>query len=182
MSEYGFGYYGDESGNPGPNLGEQPPADAGPKWFRDYMETVSKQVKDMSEELKALRHKDVRASLSAKFEAEGIAPGAANLYQGDPEKVDDWIKANKDFLAKTAAAAPEGEQPEAGQGAPEAPATSVVPPEGQEAIARMQAAGVGGVASPRGSEQELAASITATSSREELAAIFEANGNPLHLS
>lgn len=161
LSDYEFGY--DDGSN-------QPPADAPPKWFREYMEKAGEENKALREQLTQLQQKEAKAGLEDKFKAAGYAPGAVNLYQGEPEKVDDWLKANGEYLAKHSA--PEGEQQ-----APAGPPASTVDTEGQAQMQRMAEAGASGAAEPQGSDKELAAAIAAADTPEKFAALMRSHGN-----
>lgn len=174
MSEYGFGSGAFGDGND-PGLNEPAPANAEPKWYRERMDKVSEQMTSMAAELKALRAKDQRNEMAAQFEAAGIDPGAVTLYQGEPDKVGDWLTANAAFLAK------KGEPGDGGppQGGGQPPQT-IVTPEGQAALAAMQAAGQSGVVSTQGSDAEQAAAIAAAAAQGEDAfnAFMRGQGNP----
>lgn len=176
MSEMGFGYYGSESGEEGSeDLSAQAPAGAEPKWFRDYMAKARKQNEELLGEVTRLRQESRQNAVAKVFEAKGFDPAAASLYGGEPEKVDEWLSTHGALLAKRPEGAPEGA--EGGEQTPAGPPASSVPPEAQEQMQRMQSAGVGEAAAPRGSDAELAAAIGAATSMEELAAIFKANGS-----
>jgi hypothetical protein len=171
--QYGFGYYDGEPGE-APAAAEQTP-EQGPKWFRDYMGKVSKQLEDIKAENTALKAEKQRTEVAQKLTQAGYAPQAAGLYQGDPAGLDDWLKTNGPALAKLA---PEGEQvtAEAEQQAPPGPAPTIVSPESQAAHARMQAMGAEGSAAPAGSDQELAAQIDAMS-EEQFSEFMRTQGN-----
>jgi len=167
VSNYGFGY--DENDPQG--LGQQAPAQEPvqgqePKWFREYMDKTSQELKD-------LRQKVAQQDVAEALKAGGYDPGAASLFQGDPAKVNDWLTANGAFLAKAGSAEPAVEQ---GQ-QPAGPPATVVTPESQAALARMQNAGAEGAAAPLGSDQEMAAKLAACQTVEELDALMKANGN-----
>lgn len=167
MNEFEFGI--DEG------LGEPAPPNAEPKWYRERMDKVSDQMKAMADELKALRAKDMQAELSKKFEAAGVNPAAASLYQGEPAGVDDWLKTHGGLLARLPGAE---ERQEAEQQPPAGPPPTIVSPEGQAAMAAMQEAGATGAAPPQGSDKEQAAAIAAITDEASYAAYMRAQGNP----
>lgn len=171
MNEYEFDFADDD---PNGVDSHQPPPNAGPKWFRDYMDKAGQEMKSLREELQAARAKEAKAGLADKFKAEGIDPGAVNLYSGEPDEVDDWLKANKGFLAKVSSPA-DGGGDETEQ--PAGPPASAVPPESQAQMQRMTEAGTSGVAAPQGSEAELVAALQAASNPEEFGKIMRAHGN-----
>ena len=165
MSEtYGFGAE-DELSEPAPD------AAVAPKFYRDYMDKVSKQLQALQDRNDALeaaqRQQAVREALTAK----GYAPEAANLYTGKPEGLNDWLAANAAALAKTGGEA----AIEAGQGVQGTPQT-VVSPEDQAALERMAAAGQGGAPALAGDAQ-LAARVAAATTLEELEAIEREQGS-----
>lgn len=170
VNDYSFNF--EDDGAEGAGLGEGG-QEQGPKWFRDYMANASKEMKSMSAELKALRADKAKGELSEKFRSEGIDPGALALYQGEPDQVDEWLKANKGFLAKLPPAP--GEE-ETETETPSGPPASSVPPEQQDQMRQMQEAGTSGTAAPQGSEAELVASLEAAGP-EEYARIMRAHGN-----
>lgn len=168
MSEYDFGYT-DEQDPQGLAPAQEPSQAPEPKWFRDYMEKTSKEMKQLRQKLAV---KDVEEALKSK----GFAPSAAALYQGDPAKVDEWLSAHGQSLAKipgTETSVSETEEP----AQPAGPPQSIVSPESQAALARMQAAGGEGQAAPMGSDQDLAAKIAACATPDEFAALMRANGS-----
>ncbi|MFF3363585.1 hypothetical protein [Streptomyces misionensis] len=170
MSEYGFDY--DETGET-PGLGETG-ASEGPKWFREGLAKLSGQVQELKAENAALKQKQQRSDLEDALKAKGYAPQAAGLFSGDPTKLDEWLTANGDALAKLPAAPGEG----SGEQAPLGPPPTTVPADGQEQMQRMQEQGTQGVAAPQGSDTELAAALKAAQTPEQLAQIMQANGNP----
>ncbi|UQA91634.1 hypothetical protein [Streptomyces halobius] len=174
MSEYDLGYYGDPGDSSASE--EQQAQQQGPKWFRDYMANASKQMKSMEEELKALRSKDRQNALVEQFKAKGYAPGAATLYQGEPEQLDDWLKVHGDALAKLPSAPSEGGAGNGEEQPPQGPPASTVPAEGQEQMRLMQEAGTSGAAAPQGTEVELVNRLK-QAGPDEFAKIMAANGN-----
>jgi hypothetical protein len=169
VSEYGFdGFEPDDmsgAGEPQSN-GQQ-----GPKWFRDYMDKVSGQLSELKAENDRLKQQQTRSELENTLKAKGYAPQAAGLFSGDPAKLDEWLTANGDALAKLPAAPGE----ESGQ-APSGPPPTTVPADGQEQLRRMQEQGTSGVAAPQGSDAELAAALKAASP-EAFAQLMQSNGS-----
>lgn len=141
-----------------------------PKWFRETITKVSDENKELRAKLEALevrqRQQEVREALTAK----GYAPQVADLYQGDPNKVDDWLGTYGAALARTG-----GEAAEQGQGVQGTPQT-VVSPESQAAMQQMAAAGQDGAASLSG-EDQLVALLRGAKTEEEYNDILRANGN-----
>lgn len=168
MSEYSFG---DDPGYT-PDLGEQAPPGAEPKWFRDRMDKVSEQVNALVEENTRLKQAQVKTQVADALKAKGYAPTAAGLYSGTPDKLDDWLTAHGGALAKLPA---EGQE-QGGEQAP-GPVATTVPADGQAALQRMQEQGAQGVAPPQGSDKELAAAIAACKTEDEYAQIMRAHGN-----
>jgi hypothetical protein len=164
MSEYGFGYYDGDAEEEGqqapPQETKQTPE---PKWFRDYM-------KKSSQEINELRGKLAAKEVAEKFQAKGYDPTASALYQGDPDKVDEWLAANGTLLAKR----PGAEQEEIVTPPTGAPA-SAVSAEHQEQFQRMQSAG-DGAAAAQGSEAELVAALNAAKTVEDFENVARANG------
>lgn len=174
MSEYGFGYYdGDQDPQAQQAPAQEPQSEErAPKWYRDRMDKVSKEMAELRQKL---AEKDTAEVLRSR----GYDPSAAALYRGDPAKVDEWLNTYGSALAKI----PGSETSVSGQEEQEQPAgppQSVVSPESQAALSRMQAAGAEGAAAPQGSDQDLAARLAATSTPEEYQAIMRANGNPFY--
>lgn len=152
MSEmYGFGEESTE---------QAPDAAVAPKFYRDYMDKVSKQLQALQDKNDALEKVQNQQAVKDALTAKGYAPQAAGLYAGKPEGLDDWLTANAGALAKLPVA--EGEEP-AGEElvTPAGVPQSIVTPESQAELARMQAMGTSGVAAPQGSDKELAARIDA---------------------
>lgn len=170
MSEYSFGYddTDDLSG-----AGEQQSTQQGPKWFRDYMDKVSGQLGELKAENDRLKATQQRSQLEDALKAKGYAPQAAGLFQGAPDKLDEWLTANGGALAKLPA---EGEQQQ-GEQAPQGPPPTTVPADGQEQLQRMQEQGTQGVAPPQGSDKELAAAIAACQTEDEFAKLMQSHGS-----
>jgi hypothetical protein len=172
MSEYGFGY-ADPDGTS--DLGETQDQQQGPKWFREGLANLSNQVKELKAENDRLKAAQQREQIAAALKTKGFAPQAAGLYQGEPNGLDDWLTANAPALAKLPA---EGEQSsEQEQGAPQGPPPSIVTPESQAALARMQAMGAGGAAAPSGGEQETVSRLQSMEDPEQFAQFMREQGN-----
>lgn len=174
MSEYGYGY-NDYSEDPSGTGEPQQPNEQGPKWFRDYMGKVSGQLSELKAENDRLKTAQRQSQVAETLKAKGYAPNAAALYQGEPEKLDDWLKDYGQALAKLPAA-PEGGEEGAGEQPPAGPPASTVPAEGQAQMQTMQEAGTSGVAAPQGSEAELVSQFK-NADPAEFAKIMRANGN-----
>lgn len=162
MSEmYGFGEESTE---------QAPDAAVAPKFYRDYMDKVSKQLQVLQDKNDSLEKAQNQQAVKDALTAKGYAPQAAGLYTGSPDKLDDWLSANGAALAKTG-----GEAVEPGQGVQGTPQT-VVSPESQAAMQQMASAGVDGVAATSG-EDQLNARLNAADSQEEFNAIMREAGN-----
>jgi hypothetical protein len=174
VSEYsGFGYY---DGDQGEAQAAEPHAqEQGPKWFRDYMGKVSKQLGELQQENANLRQAQTVVKIQESLKAKGYAPQAASLYPGEPAGLDDWLTANASALAKLPLA-PGEEAQDQGQ-ALQGPPPTVVSPESQAAMAVMAAAGGSGPGAPQGSDNELAAKLAACSTEEEFATVMKAAGS-----
>jgi len=169
MSEYGFGY--DQSGEE-PDLSETQSQQQGPKWFREGLDKLSNQVKELTAKNEALEAAQVRNQVADALKAKGYASSAAELYTGAPDKLDEWLGTHGAALAKTSAEGQEQGEEQAQQGIP----VTVVPADGQEAMQRMQEAGTQGVAPPQGTDRELAAALKAANP-EQFAELMRANGS-----
>ena len=172
MSEYSFGY--DETGEQ-PDLGEASEQPQGPKWFREGLSKLSGQVQELKAENDRLKAAQVKNQVADALKAKGYAPAAAGLYTGTPDKLDEWLTANGGALARL----PEGEQQGEVQ-TPQGPPASTVPASGQEQIQRMQEQGTQGVATPQGTDAELAAAINAAKTPQELAQLMQAQGSQFY--
>jgi hypothetical protein len=183
MNEYTFGEMSYSGGQPqdgqNPGYGEGQQGQQGPKWFRDYMETASKQIKLLEQQLAEANETKRQASLTQIFEDKGYAASAAALYTGDPAQVDEWLSAHGAALARKdqvppAAPPVPGEMP---------PAGSAIPPAAQADLQKMQSMGSQTAAAPGSSgDDELAAALRATSSPEEFAQVAAAHGWQYNLS
>jgi hypothetical protein len=163
---YGFGADG-EQGEP-----QAPDAAVGPKFYRDWMEKVSGQLGELKAENDRLRDAQRQQQVAEALKAKGIAPVAAQLFTGTPDKLDDWLGTYGAALAK-AEGAQEGEL----QGLPAGtPPPTVVSSESQAAMAAIAAAGAGG-AGPQSGDDQMAARLEAAATPEEFAAIMREAGN-----
>jgi hypothetical protein len=172
VSEYSFGSFDpdDMSG-----AGEQQPMEQGPKWFRDYMDKVSGQLKDLKAENDRLQAEKKQQAVADALKAKGYAPQAAGLFTGMPDKLDEWLTANGGALAKLPG---DGQGQQGEEATQQGPPASTVPADGQEQMQRMQEQGTQGVAPPKGSEAELAAAIAACKTDEEFAQLMQSHGSP----
>jgi hypothetical protein len=172
MSEYGYesmAYGGDPSNDSGYGAGQpgSQQQSAEPKWFRDRMEQLAQQNKALADQVQALTAERTAAQVADAFQAAGVNPAAAALYQGDPGKVGEWLEANKGLLAPV----------QASSAAAEKAAEPAVSPAQQAAVQQMQSVGIGpGVAGALGSDDELAAALRATSNPTEFLQVAQAAG------
>lgn len=165
----------DAFGNPigEPDESNQP---EGPKWFREGLDKLSKQVKTLQEENASLKQEQRKAKISEALTAKGYAPQAASLYQGEPDQLDDWLGTHGAALAKLSA--PEGGQGEGQQEqqAPQGPPPSTVPADQQVQMQQMAQAGTSDTAPPEGADEQMAAQIRSMSP-EELSQFMAQQGN-----
>lgn len=174
MSEYSFGGFDpddDMSGAGEPQSVQQ----QGPKWFREYMDKVSGQLKDLQAENDRLKNEKKSQAVADALKAKGYAPQAAGLFTGEPDKLDEWLSTNGAALAKLPG---EGEQPPGDQQAPQGPPPTTVPADGQAQMQRMQEQGTQGVAPPQGTDNEIAAALNAANSYEDFAKLMQSHGSP----
>lgn len=171
MSEYSFGY---EESDDTSGLGESQNQQQGPKWFREGLDKLSSQVKELKAENDRLKADKTRSQVQDALKAKGFDPAAAGLYAGEAEKLDDWLGTHGAALAKLPADS--GEGGEEGQ-PPAGPPATTVPADAQAQMRSMQEAGATGAAQPQGSDKELAAAIAAARTPEEFEQIMKANGN-----
>jgi hypothetical protein len=115
-----------------------------------------------------LRQENTRAKVADLFEAKGYTRSAAALFNGEPDKVDEWLQAHGGALARTGGAQEE-------TAPPAGPPATTVPLEGQQQMAQIQAAGAEGAA-PQGSDQEIANALRAAQTTEDFAQIMGAHG------
>lgn len=163
---YGFGVDDSAAGEP-----QVQDTAVAPKFYRDYMDKVSGQLKTLQERNDALEAVQRQTQVAEALKAKGYAPQAAGLFTGDPNKLDDWLSANGAALAKTGTEGAEQGQ-EGVQGTPQ----TVISPESQAALQQMAAAGQGGATSPSGDDQ-VAARLKAAQTEDEYNAILREQGN-----
>ncbi|MGK5530858.1 hypothetical protein [Streptomyces sp. URMC 129] len=157
MSEYGFNDYADGGQEQGQGSQE-------PKWFRDRMDKLAGEVSELRAENERLQAERRQSQVAETLRAKGYSPSGAKLFTGEPEKLDDWLTANGDALARL---------PQA----PAGPPPSTVPADQQDQMRLISEAGATGVAPPQGAEAELVNRL-ANASPEEFAQIMQANGSP----
>lgn len=184
MSEYTFGDMSYSGGQPGDGQdsglgqGQGGPQDQGPKWFRDYMAQSAQQIKQLSGQLEAMTAEKRQSEIVAAFEAKGYAPGAAALYQGEPDKVDEWLGTHGGALARADQQQQQGSRPPGEMPPPQqqnqAPA---VPPSVQADLQKMQQMGqTGALGSSGNSDDDLAAALRATTNPTEFLQVAQAHG------
>lgn len=171
VSEYSFGDYDPSDDTSG--LGEADSQQQGPKWFREGLAKLSGQVQELKAENERLKAEQTKADVANALKAKGYAPNAAELYKGDPTKLDEWLGTYGAALAKLPA---EGQEQGEMQ-APTGPPASTVPADGQEQMQRMMEQGTQGVAPPQGSDKEIAAALAAATSPEEFAQLMRSHGS-----
>lgn len=179
MSEYTFGgmsYSGgnpDDEQDPGFGAGQQ----QSPKWFREAMEKMAEQNRNLSGQVESLLQEKRQTEIAAAFEAKGFARSAAALYTGKPEELDNWLQAHGDSLARTGQQPAPPQQPQgAPQGDQQAPQAGL-PAGVQQDLQKMQQMGSG--ASPQGQasgDDELAAALRATTNPQDFLQVAQAHG------
>jgi hypothetical protein len=184
LSEYTFGDMSYSGGNPGD--GQQSGVGQGqqeqsPKWFRDYMEKASAQNAALTAQLESLTAEKRQAEIAGVFEQKGFSRAAATLYDGAPDKVDEWLSTHGDALARTGQQQmpPQDTRPPGGM-PPQQPlqqTQSVVPPNLQADLQKLQQQGIGSAAAPQGSsDDDLAAALRATTTPDEFFQVAQAHG------
>ena len=168
MSDMGFGY--NSYPDPDDPSQMQQSADKTPQWFRDKLEADSKALKEMREQMDQLRAENRQVKVAREFESRGYAPGAAAFYNGDPDKVDDWLTTNGSYLVKQDGMS--AAQQNLANGTP----ASTIPTEGQAGIQRMTNAGNSGQEVTLTGDDAIAAALAATKTPEEFQAVARANG------
>lgn len=134
------------------------------------MEADSKALREMQAELAQLRQQAKQQEVAKVFQAQGYNPAAAALYQGEPDKVEEWLTANGSMLARTEGAAPTQEQ------VPPGPPQSSLPATSQQGMAAMNAAGADGTAQTLTGDDAIAAALKATTTLEEFQQVARAHG------
>lgn len=181
LSEYTFGDMSYSGGQPSDGqhsgVGEGQ-AEQSPKWFRDYMAQAKQQNEQLQAQIQELTAEKRQTEIGNAFEAKGYARAAAALYQGEPDKVDDWLSTHGGALARTGGAMdippqqgsrPPGEMRPAQQ----APA---VAPSAQADLQKMQQMGQGVAVAQANSDDELAAALAATQTPEQFQQVAAAHG------
>lgn len=176
MSEYTFGDMSYSGGQPSDDqnagYGAGQPGSETPtmKFLRERGDAAIQALKAQEDRIKQLEQVARQATVGQLFEAKGYDRGAAALYNGDPDKLDEWLGTNGAYIAKVGGqqAAPQGQQ----QGIP----ATTVPPSAQADLMKMQQAGATGSTFNQGSDDELAAALAATQTPEQFVQVAQANG------
>lgn len=176
MSEYNFNTNGGmaySGGNPedGQNSGYGDNQEREPKWFRSYMDKANQQIAELNSKLEAAAAKERQQEIAAAFVEKGYAPGAAALYQGQPDQVDAWLEQHGAALARTGQQQQDTRPP--GDVAPQQPGLDA---SAQANLQKMQQAGMGSTAPGGSSDDDLAAALRATNSPEEFVKVAQAHG------
>lgn len=172
MSEMGFGYYTGDLGDnqDGEDLNQQTPQQPGQKsGLRQYLDKLEERTKEQDKLIQQLLGESRRNKVADALEAKGYDRGVAALYQGDPDKVDEWLTTAGNFLAKK-----DGVQTPPANQAP--PADSTIPPEGQAQMQQFQQAGQN-AAPPAGSDAEQAAFMATIDDPQKLTDYLASQGN-----
>lgn len=174
MSEYTFGDMSYSGGRPD---GEQDPGygqgqeQQSPKWFREYMAQAKAQNDALQSQIQQLTAEKRQAEIASAFEEKGYARAAAALYQGEPDKVDEWLSAHGAALARS--------------GEPQAPAQQAqsqqqpnpaLPASAQADLQKMQQMGQGVAVADANSDDDLANALRATTTPEEFQQVAAAHG------
>lgn len=181
LNEYTFGDMSYSGGQPGEGqesgYGQgQGQQDQGPKWFRDALAKQSQQIADLNARLQAADAEKRQAQIQSVFEAKGYAPSAAALYNGEPDKVDEWLGTYGNALAKVGQVQDQ-QRPPGDTGPADMAKPPVLPPSTQADLQRMQQMGPAGANAPGGSsDDDLAAALAATTNPEEFLQVARAHG------
>ncbi|MDT0442319.1 hypothetical protein [Streptomyces johnsoniae] len=146
-----------------------------PKWFRDRMDKLSGEVSELKAENDRLKAEQRKSMVADSLRAKGFSPAGAQLYTGEPDKLDDWLSTHGAALAKLPTA-PEGGQEQQAQEQPAGPPQTTVQPQDQQAMQQFSEAGAG-AAPPAGSDAEMAAKIASLKTPEEYAEFMRTQGN-----
>lgn len=169
VTEQGFGYYGQPNeGNPFQQE-DDAPVQQPPAWYRQAMDKMSEQQRELRSQVERLTQENNRNKVADVLESKGFSRSAAALYQGEPEKVDEWLTQYGSSLARADQQAPAATPVQPG------PPQSTVPAEGQAAMQQMADAGAGGVVS-MASDDDMAAALAAASGPEDFTKIAQAYG------
>lgn len=140
--------------------------------LRAHLEKVESQNAELQKQVQELVAQQRRNAVADALQAKGYDRGVSALYGGDPEKLDEWLTSNGQYLAKaptdTSAAG-------TAQGQTGVPA-STVPADGQAALQQIQQAGALGAA-PHGTEAEQIAQMNTHQTPEALMEYLRAQGN-----
>jgi hypothetical protein len=179
MSEYTFGDMSYSGGQPGegqdPGYGQGQQQEQSPKWFRDYMAQAKAQNDALQSQIQSLTAEKRQAEIATAFEEKGYARAAAALYQGEPDKVDEWLSAHGAALARNADTQQQGTRPP-GEMAPPQQSAPVMPPSAQADLQKMQQMGQGGAVMDANSDDDLANALRATTTPEEFQQVAAAHG------
>jgi len=178
MSEYTFGEMSYSGGQP--TDGQQSGAGAGqeqsPKWFRDYMAQAKQQNDTLAAQLQQLTAEKRQTEMAEVFRAKGFLHSAAALYQGEPDKLDEWLSVHGDALARTGQQPPQQQQRPPGE-MPPPQAAPAVPSSLQADLQKIQQQGLGTAAAAQsGSDDDLAAALRATTNPAEFQQVAAAHG------
>jgi hypothetical protein len=174
MSEYTFGDMSYSGGQP-PQ--QQEPQEQSPKWFRDYMTQAKAQNDALMAQVESLTAEKRNTELAEAFEAKGFTRAAAALYQGAPDKVDEWLTAYGDALAKSNQPPQQGQRPPGEMPPMQQQAPAGLPPAMQADLQKMQQMGQNYAASAQGgSDDDLAAALRATTNPDEFLQVAAAHG------
>lgn len=176
LSEYQFGGMSYSGGQPGQDqdsgFGDGQGQDQGPKWFREYMDKANQQIASLNAKLEAAETKERQAEIATVFASKGFNPAAATLYQGTPDKVDEWLERHGAALARSDNQQQDGNRPPG-----EMPPAGGLDPSAQADLQKMQQMGPQGSTAPgASSDDDLAAALRATNSPEEFAKVARAHG------
>lgn len=141
--------------------------------LRDHLKKVEDQNTELQKQLQQLLAENRQSKVTSQLQAKGYDPAVANLYGGDPDKLDEWLTNVGPLLAKQPAPPSSNGQPQQQGGAP----ASTVPAEGQAAMQQLQQMG-GMAAAPQGTEAEQMAQIRNAQSPEALMQYLQQQGNP----
>lgn len=172
MSEYTFGDMS-YSGSQPPQ--QQEPQEQSPKWFRDYMAQAKAQNDALMAQVESLTAEKRQNELAEAFEAKGFTRAAAALYQGEPDRVDEWLTAHGDALAKSVGQPQQGQRPPGEM--PPVQQQSGLSPAAQADLQKMQQQGQNYAVAPQsGSDDDLAAALRATNDPDEFFQVAQAHG------
>ena len=150
------------------------------KLLREKIKADNAALKEMRTELDSLRNQNRGSLVEGALKSAGFKTGAASLYQGDadPNAIQAWVDANKDFLAREdgytpppPAGAPSDPEQQTFAGSPaQGSQQTVFTPDTQMAYQRMISAGIDG--QPGTNFTETLGGLQNANSMEELMAII----------